>query len=265
MIAVLLFTPPGVAQEQTNVSSGLSLDQKEEFLTNGDVINEKFLSVGVTHSMKVTLQYNGMTHNAHVQTIDEKSSSVRVGSAPQIHDYYGFNIAAYELDRLLDLKMTPVSVKRKFRGKWAAFTWWVDDVAMMNLDRVRNKIEPPNSEEWNQQIYIVRIMNQLLYDTDPNMGNLLITKDWKVWTVDRTRAFLPYARLENQGSLTKCERHLLARLRVLNRDALQARLHEYLTNAELDGLDARRKLIVKFFDDEIAAKGEAGVLYDFAP
>ena len=106
-------------------------------------------------------------------------------------------------------------------------------------------------------------MNQLLYDTDPNMGNLLITKDWKLWTVDRTRAFLPYTDLQNPDNLTKCERHLLARLRELNIEMLKEKLQDYLTKTELEGLDARRKLIVKLFDDEIAAKGEASVLYDF--
>ena len=146
VIAAALFPRAGAAQDQTAAPSGLSLDQKEEFLKNSDVISEKLLSVGVTHSIKVKLQYKGMIHDAHVQTIDEKASSVRAGSAPQPHDYYGFNIAAYELDKLLGLNMTPASVKRKFRGQWAAFTWWVDDVAMMNMDRVRNKVQPPSTE-----------------------------------------------------------------------------------------------------------------------
>ena len=36
----------------------------------------------------------------------------------------------------------------------------------------------------------------------------------------------------------------------------------YLNDMELDGLLARRDKIVAFFDQEIAAKGEAAVLFD---
>src|SRR3972149_1997726 len=204
----------------------LTLEEKAEFLRNGKIVNEKILSVGVTRSLRVTLEYNGMTHDAHAQTIDEKVPAARAGRSldEPLRDYYGFNIAAYELDKLLGLNMTPASVKRKVGAKWAAVTWWLDNVAMMSLDRVRKNIEPPDMEDWNKQMYIVRIINQLIYDTDPNMGNLLSTKDWNLWAVDRTRAFRPNTELENPKSLTKCERSLLARLRELNKALLEQKL-----------------------------------------
>ena len=34
-----------------------------------------------------------------------------------------------------------------------------------------------------------RIFNELVYNTDANLGNLLITKDWKIALIDFTRAF----------------------------------------------------------------------------
>jgi len=251
--------------QQTKDPTHLTLDEKEEFLENGKIISERALSVGVTKSLRVTLEYNGMTHDAHVQTIDVKMPSTRPDRRMESdsRDYYGFNIAAYKLDRLLELNMTPASVLRKINAKPAAVTWWVDDVAMMNLERIQKKIQPPNMENWNKQIYIVRIMNQLISDSDPNMGNVLITNDWKIWTVDRSRAFRPNKDLENPKNLTRCERSLLARLRELNRNLLQQDLKDHLTEMEIEGLDARRLLIVKLFDEEIARKGEDKVLYDF--
>ena len=50
-------------------------------------------------------------------------------------DSYKFNMAAYELDKLLELNMVPVSVERKVGGNMAAVTWWVDDGLMTELDR----------------------------------------------------------------------------------------------------------------------------------
>jgi len=267
-VCALLACPPVVSSQAQPATdpARFTLQEKEEFLQNGKIVSERTLSVGVTRSLRVTLEYKGMTHDAHVQTIDEEISSARpdrrLESASR--DYYGFNIAAYELDKLLELNMTPASVAREINAKPAAVTWWVDDVAMMSLERVRKNIQPPNMENWNKQMYIVRIVNQLISDSDPNMGNLLITKDWKIWTVDRSRAFRPNKDLENPKNLTRCERSLLARLRELNRNLLQQNLKDHLTEVEIEGLDARRRLIVNFFDEEIARKGEANVLYDLS-
>ena len=60
MMVASILPRVGGTQDQTIPQSGLSFDQKEEFLKNGNVINERLLSTGVTHSMRVTLQYHGI-------------------------------------------------------------------------------------------------------------------------------------------------------------------------------------------------------------
>ena len=55
---------------------------------------------------------------------------------------------------------------------------------------------------------------------------------------------------------------LLASLRKLDEETLMAELKAFLTKTEVKALIARRDLIVKFFDDEVASKGEGTVLYD---
>ena len=55
----------------------------------------------------------------------------------------------------------------------------------------------------------------------------------------------------------------LANLRTLNADLMREKLGRWLDKLQLEGLLARRDLIVQFFEKEIAAKGEAAVLYDF--
>ena len=61
----------------------------------------------------------------------------------------------------------------------------------------------------------------------------------------------------------KCDRRLLARMRELDADTLKQNLGDLLNKSELHGLEGRRSKIVKFFDNEIKAKGESAVLYDF--
>ena len=36
---------------------------------------------------------------------------------------------------------------------------------------------------------LVRLFDQLIYNIDRNIGNLMITNDWRIWAIDHTRAF----------------------------------------------------------------------------
>ena len=51
-------------------------------------------------------------------------------------------------------------------------------------------------------------------------------------------------------------------MRELTRDGVRQTLGRWLTRDEIEGLMARRDLIVQFFDKEVVAKGEGAVLYD---
>ena len=42
--------------------------------------------------------------------------------------------------------------------------------------RLKEKTQPPDSAAWNEQMQLVRIFDQLIYNVDRNMGNLLIGK-----------------------------------------------------------------------------------------
>ena len=158
--------------------------------------------------------------------------------------------------------MVPVSIERKVAGKTSAVTWWVDDVLMDELQRHNKNITPPDLDEWSKQMHILRVFDQLIYNTDRNLGNLLIDKRWQIWMIDHTRAFRSQKTLLSQKNLVMCDRKLLASLRKLDEDTLTGELKAFLTKTEIKALVARRDLIVRFFDDEVASKGEGAVLYD---
>src|SRR6185503_13080477 len=94
----------------------------------------------------------------------------------------------YRLDRILELYMTPVSIERNVEGKTSAVTWWLDD-SMMETDRIKKKLESPDRDVWNREMYIVRVFDQLIFNTDRNLQNLMIDKEWHIWKIDHTRAF----------------------------------------------------------------------------
>jgi len=262
-------TSPATPQRSEQAQSvshyaGLSLQQVEQFLLNAKVVRVKDISVGVTDSRRATLDDGKLQHDAHVQTVDISKATFQTdkGTEMNFRDSYKFNIAAYELDKLLELNMVPPSVERKVGGNPAAVTWWIDD-ALMELNRVKKNIQPPDPTSFNQQNSMRKVFDELIYNTDDNQGNILYSKDWKTWLIDHTRAFRNQKTLLNPKNLGKCDRHMLAKMRDLNKATLQQKLGHYVTNMQIDGLLARRDLIVKFFDDQVAQKGEADVLFDF--
>ena len=185
-----------------------------------------------------------------------------MGTELNFTDSYKYNIAGYRLDKIMGLGMVPVSVKRKVGGNWAAVTWWIDDVLMTEKQRKKRKIPTPNPDHWNKQMYCLRVFDQLIYNMDRNLGNLVITKDWRIHMVDHTRAFRTHRVLESPKDLVQCDRRLLAALRGLTYETLAGELRPYLTKSQIKALLARRDLIVKYFDNAVAEKGEQAVLYD---
>jgi len=236
----------------------------EGFLKRAKVVKKEDLSVGVTIPSRAILADGAFRHDASIQTVDIRKPVYQSGMTTEVNfrDAWQFNVAGYELAKLLKLNMVPPYVERRVGGKDASVSWWIND-AMMEKDRYKKKIDPPDSATWNNQMFAARVFHELIADTDFNMTNVLITKDWNVWMIDFSRAFRMTKTIRNPKDLTKIDRTLLANLRTLNADLLREKLGRWLDKLELEGLLARRDLMVQFFEKEIAAKGEGAVLYDF--
>jgi hypothetical protein len=257
-VALLSFAACAVAQPVHSCS------EMEHFLSTAHTGMLKTVSTGVTGTRKMTLDDGTMRHDAHLQTIDERKNAFQGTNGNvelNFRDSYKYNIAAYELAKMLNLNMVPPYVERTIAGSRGSLSWWIDN-AMMESDRYKKNIGIPDLESWNQQMYVVRVFHELVYDTDPNLTNLLITKDWQLWIIDLTRGFRLSENLRDPKNLVQCDRRLLARLRAIDRDMLKEKLGAWLTNAEIKALDARRVKIVRFFDAQVKAKGEGAVLFN---
>ena len=237
--------------------SALSDAEIEAFMLKADVVKTKGTPKGVTASLRATLSDGKITHDAHIQDIDESKREFQSMSGTEFNfrDSWTFNIAGYKIDRLIGMNMVPVSVSRRYRSKASAFTWWVDEVAMDEGDRLKKKITPPDYKTWNEQMQLVRMFDQLIYNVDRNMGNLLITKDWRVWAIDHTRAFRNHEQLKSPANVTRCDRQVFQRLKELNADTLKREVGDYLDQWQIRSLLARRDLIVK----RIESLGPAGL------
>ena len=240
-------------------TAGLTIDQQEAFLLTAKIVSAKGNKKGVTETVRVTLTDGKTTHDASVQRIYEHRQVYQLESGTTMLNYkdtYEDNIAAWKLARLLGLTdMLPPTVYRKYQGRAASFTWFIDDYQMDEADRVARKIQPPDHQTWAEQINVMHVFDQLIYNWDSNATNLMIDTHWRIWLIDQSRSFRMEKTLQDPKMLQQCDRALLAKLKSLDEETLTKELKRYVNKAEIKALLARRDLIVKFFD----AKGEAAL------
>jgi hypothetical protein len=245
----------------------LSRDEIREFLLKAKVVKSRDTSKGITAPKRLTLTDGTLTHDAAFQAVDDKQLVANLqgkkGSSVELNfvDSYRYNLGAFALAAILDLdQMMPVHVERRWNGKTGALSWW-EDVLMDEGERLKQKVQPPNPTDWNHQMYRMRVFAALVRDTDRNLGNVLITPEWKVKMIDFTRAFRLQTELVYANDLGKIDRALLPRLEGLTRDGIKKATKDYLTGGEIDAVMKRRDMIVAHFKKLIAEQGEDKVLY----
>ena len=235
-----------------------SLARKENFLLTARIVNEEYAGKGITNSKKVMLTDGHVSHAAHVETIDVYMPLYRGkdGSTEKdFKDSWKFNVAAYRLAKLLKLtNMVPVSVPRVVDGTPSSVDWWVDNVVMDERTRIQRGIDPPDVASWNRQMDTIRIFDQLIYNVDRSQENLLITTDWKVWMIDHSRSFRKWHSLRRPEAITHCTPELFEALRNLRRGDVGRELTPFVTPEEIDGLMARRDLIVEKLETSARAQ-----------
>lgn len=245
-------------------ASALTKEQIKQFLLTAKVLSSHSSKKGITSTKRLTLSDGIITHDASFQSIDEHVPYKQFADGQRevnFVDSYKYNIAAYAIAELVGFDdMMPVYVERKWEGKPGSLSWWLP-VMMDDVERVSRKLHPPDPDRWNTQMYKIRVFDSLVYDTDPNLSNILIGNDWKIWRIDFTRAFRTFHALKDPKDLVRCDRDMFERLKALNADELTAKTKTYLTKDEIQAVMARRDMIVQFFQKQIAEKGEKEVLY----
>lgn len=263
LLFLALLTGPATAE--ADGPTDLEGAAAEEFLRTAEVVDRDSIPIGVTAPQRLTLSDGTRTARAVWKTVSEYQPIKRFddGGPPEIgfRDSYESEVAAYELDKLLELGMVPATVVRRLRRTDGSVQWWIEN-AITEGERRREKLDPPDARAWSNQMFDARLFHQLIYDADyKNLSNLLVDKEFRLWVVDNSRAFRTQSQLLNQGYLRRFSRRLLERLRALTPELLEARLGAWLTPAQREALLARRDLIVAHAERLVAESGEARVLY----
>jgi hypothetical protein len=235
----------------------------EAFLAKARIVAIRRLGTGTTNSRRATLSDGTLTHDAHIQIVDQQKTdrSARNTGDRSFLDSYRYNIAAYRLARLVGLQNVPPSVERTVEGSRAAVTWWVDDVLMDEKERKAKKTSGPNPVRTGRQVRTMHIWDELIHNTDRNQGNIIWANDWSLWLIDHTRSFQPVNDLLKPEEVTACEASLLKAMRGLTEASIAKAVGNTLTRLEIQATLARRDRIVKQLDSLIATEGETAVLF----
>lgn len=222
----------------------------EEYLKTAPVVSMKEIPVGVTRPHRAFLQPGGPIESMAWKVIPP-------GNANGFWESYKSEIAAYELNKLLDMDMIPPTVERQVKGDTGAAVMWASPTkSFKDLGGVP---QPPGRyvAEFTRQIIRAKMFDNLIANKDPNLGNWLVDEDWHLILIDHTRSFT------NMGSLAHKFDHIDAalwdRMKALDEPGLTTALSAWLSKSEIKGILSRREKMQKEIDKQVAEKGAAYV------
>ncbi|MGB3860687.1 MAG: hypothetical protein WBE11_17405 [Candidatus Aminicenantaceae bacterium] len=266
-ILILGFNLPSFAQFKPEEVE--ARDKWEEFLRTAEVIgqDQPFSDrEAVTKPWVITLEKDGVTNKAIWKNPE--------GRMKGFLENWRWEIAAYHLDKYLNLNMVPPTVERRFQENRGSCQLWVD--SMMSLkQKVENKVKTPSFKifYWNRALYIQRVFDNLIANEDRHQNQYLITEDWRMLLIDHSRSFrtakkftnnLIYDEKYKEGPtfiMKEIPTDMYEKLKTLSADVMKEVVGEYLTDEEIEATLMRRNLIIDWLDKRIKKMGEEKVLY----
>ena len=182
-------------------------------------------------------------------------------------------IAAYRLDKILDLYMVPPTVERRFEENAGSLQLWIEsEMSLKTMLAEKIELPTPIIRGWNRAIYLQRAFDNLIANEDRHASNLLIMKDWRIILIDHSRSFRTSTRFTTSlinsehspsGDLSPKElpRSFLAKIKGLTFASIKAAVGDDLTDDQIRAVLTRRDLILADIDRLIQKNGEDRVLY----
>lgn len=242
--------PTAVSADRPWAQAGEDRSQ-EAFLLGAEIFERHSLPHGVTDAQQVTLRLGQHTEKAVFKQVHEAHPRPITGQRPEgglyFADRWEFEVAAYRLDRLIGLGMVPPTVIKSIHGSEGSLQLWIPD-CFSERDRVERHLDVPDHHGFKQAIARMLVFDALIYNTDRNQGNILISrKDGKVWLIDHSRAFrldraLPPSVKKHRLKLSPALRRGLESLTVEN---LTGGVGGLLTREQIKAVIARRDRILR--------------------
>ena len=253
------FTPAEIAQRQ----------EIEEFLKTAEIVSSADIPEGVTKPTRIYLKKGDVERSGAWKNPKGMQKGYLEG--------WQYEIAAYEIDKLLELNLIPPTVEREFKGKSGSLQFWVES-EFSELAVFEQKIGIPRSKFYKKENmkYITRAFDSLIGNDDRTQQNILYTKDWRMILIDHSRSFrsskkytkkLMYGAkgLKKVGDrpmlFRRLPRAFVEKVKALNYDDIKNAVGPYLEEKEIKAILLRKELLLKEIEEMVKEQGEDKVLY----
>src|SRR5512140_1013313 len=217
----------------------------EELLRTAAVARNEKIPIGVTHPRRLYFA-------AGTPIASASWKPLRPGTYAGFQESYRSEIAAYELDRLLDLHMVPPTVERKIGAETGAVTLWVENVTPWDA---KASIRGPDPVAWARELVRMKMFDQLSGNIDRNQGNLMFDDEYHVVLIDHSRAFVDTLDMTKFQKYLFVDRPLWERMQALTIESVQPSLGKWVSKGMLLAMLQRRDRMKAEIDKMVAARG----------
>lgn len=220
---------------------GMSDAEIEAFLRTAEVsaIEES----GDKGVQRVVLEQNGRRLEAVFNTVDTAPGleSRRWRRAGERAERFGYEIAAYQVDRLLELGIVPVTVERRIGEARGSLRLWIPS-SFSEQQRQAEQIPFTGQCDLAGQYQLMSAFDVLILNADHELATLRYDEDWHLWLTDQSRAFglasdVPAMLRNSELTLTP---QLVDALAAITAESV-APLSAYLHPRQLESLVTRAK------------------------
>jgi hypothetical protein len=244
---------PQAAEEGANAKVWVGrAAEYENFLKTAEIVRMEAIPVGVTKPARCYFAPGGLAESMALK-------AVRPGRQTGFWESYKSEMAAYELDKLLELQMIPPTVEKRVKGDLSAAVLWVAPVK--SFKQLGGPPTPPAQyvDSWNRQMAKAKMFDNLINNRDPNLGNWLVDPAWNLILIDHTRAFAPGKEMVHK--MNRIEKGLWEHMLTLELVSLKAALDPYLDGGQIKDVLQRRDRMKSEIEKMVAEKGEAAVFF----
>jgi hypothetical protein len=225
----------------------------EAFLLEAEVVDVVDVGEGITEPKRVTLRRGDRECRAIFKDVDVESTDIALTNRFEMgfSDKWRYEVAAYRLDRLLDIGLVPVTVERQIEGTQGSLQLWIEDAT--TLQSAADRDLPIGDERLLlERLMSMYVLDQLIANVDRNFGNVLVRPQLDdFYLIDHSRAFRTSDDVDPPPppAATPVDPTVARAMRQLDRESVDEALEDLLSKRQRRAILDRRDELVELLEE----------------